>query len=255
MLSLIILNAVLIKTILPRKRIYFPGPSIMMAGVSEDLRKLADPERAKLLSRFFKTGKGEYGEGDVFIGLTMPEIRSVAKKHENLSIKEAETLLHSKIHEFRMAALVIWTCQYAKADDKGKEKIYNAYMRNLKWINNWDLVDVTTPRIVGRQLLGRDRSVLYRLAGSKNLWERRVAVLATFAFIDKRDFNDSLKIAEILLNDKHKAVGWMLREIGKRDQKVEERFLDKHSKEMPRTMLRYAIEKFDEKKRKHYMAR
>jgi len=228
-------------------------------NLKKDLKKLANPKRAKVNQWFFKTGKGEYGEGDIFIGLTMPDARKIAKRYIHLPIKEVEHLLHSKIHEHRMVALVIWTYQFEKADNKTQEKIYKAYLKNTKWINNWDLVDVTTPGIVGMFLLDKDRKILYDLAKSKNLWEKRIAILATFAFINKnKESKDTLKIAEILLDDEHdlihKGVGWMLREVGKRvSQQKEEEFLRKHYKKMPRTMLRYAIERFDEKKRQFYL--
>jgi 3-methyladenine DNA glycosylase AlkD len=232
--------------------------SIKASEVEKALKALENKEKAKLMAGFFKTGKGEYGEGDIFLGITMPEQRKVAKQYVNLSINEVEQLLHSKIHEHRMVALVIWTYQFEKADEKTKEKIYKTYLKNTKYINNWDLVDVTTPRIVGMHLLDKNRKVLYKLAKSKDLWEKRISILATFAFINKRkEFDDALKISEILLNDDHdlihKAVGWMLREIGKRDLAAEEKFLKKYHKVMPRTMLRYSIEKFDEDKRKFYM--
>ena len=232
---------------------------MILNNLKKDLKKFANPKRAKVNQWFFKTGKGEYGEGDVFIGLTMPDVRKIAKKYIHLSIKEVEQLLHSKIHEHRMVALVIWTYQFEKADNKTREKIYKAYLRNTKWINNWDLVDVTTPGIVGMFLLDKDRKILYDLAKSKNLWEKRIAILATFAFINKnKESKDTLKIAEILLDDEHdlihKGVGWMLREVGKRvSQQKEEEFLRKYYKKMPRTMLRYAIERFDEKKRQFYL--
>jgi 3-methyladenine DNA glycosylase AlkD len=228
-------------------------------NLKKDLKKLANPKRAKVNQWFFKTGKGEYGEGDIFIGLTMPDARKIAKRYIHLPIKEVEHLLHSKIHEHRMVALVIWTYQFEKADNKTQEKIYKAYLKNTKWINNWDLVDVTTPGIVGMFLLDKDRKILYDLAKSKNLWEKRIAILATFAFINKnKESKDTLKIAEILLGDEHdlihKGVGWMLREVGKRvSQQKEEEFLRKYYKKMPRTMLRYAIERFDEKKRQFYL--
>ena len=232
---------------------------MILNNLKKDLKKFANPKRAKVNQWFFKTGKGEYGEGDVFIGLTMPDVRKIAKKYIHLSIKEVEQLLHSKIHEHRMVALVIWTYQFEKADNKTREKIYKAYLKNTKWINNWDLVDVTTPGIVGMFLLDKDRKILYDLAKSKNLWEKRIAILATFAFINKnKESKDTLKIAEILLDDEHdlihKGVGWMLREVGKRvSQQKEEEFLRKYYKKMPRTMLRYAIERFDEKKRQFYL--
>ena len=220
--------------------------------IQEEIKKAGDPEKVEVYQRFFKTGKGEYGEGDVFLGLTMPKIREIAKKYLHLSVEEVEEVLHSKYHEFRMAALIIWTYQYPKA----KKEIYDAYLRNTKWINNWDLVDVTTPRIVGNYLLDKDRKVLYKLAKG-HLWERRISMLATFAFIDNKEFDDAIKIAKILLNDKHdlihKAVGWGLREIGKKDEKVLLKFLDEHYKKMPRTMLRYSLERLNDSKRKYYM--
>jgi len=236
-----------------------------VSKIKKDIKDMENKDKAKIMQGFFKTGKGQYGEGDVFLGLTMPQQRKIAKKYTHLSIKQIEELLHSKIHEHRMIALVIWTYQYQNAnkkdDNETKKEIYNAYMRNTKWINNWDLVDVTTPHIVGMHLLDRpkDRKILYEMAKSKDLWEKRISVLATFAFINHgKESKDTLKISEMLLNDDHdlihKAVGWMLREVGKRiSQEHEEKFLDKYHKTMPRTMLRYAIERFSDKKKKHYM--
>ena len=172
---------------------------------------------------------------------------------------DLEKLLNSKIHEYRMSALLILIKQYEKGNESEKNKIFNFYLRNTKNINNWDLVDISAPKIVGDYLLNKPRDVLYKLASSNNLWERRIAIISTFAFIRNNEFDDTLKIAEILLNDKHdlihKAVGWMLREIGKRDQKIEEEFLKKYYSKMPRVMLRYAIEKFEEKKRKFYLGK
>ena len=230
----------------------------MLQKLIKELQEASSEERAKVSQRFFKTGKGEYGEGDVFLGLTMPQTRVIAKKHfKNISLAEVQELVKSKYHEFRMCGLVILTYKYEKASPEEKKEIYEFYIKNTKYINNWDLVDVTTPRIVGGYLLDKDRSVLYELAKSQDLWEKRIAVLATFPFIREKDFKDCLAISEILLNDKHdlihKAVGWMLREIGKKDQDVEEEFLNKHYKTMPRTMLRYAIEKFEEGKRQGYL--
>ncbi|MFH1505895.1 MAG: DNA alkylation repair protein [archaeon] len=229
----------------------------MLSKLKSEMKKLASPEKAKAYQWFFKTGKGQYGEGDQFIGLTMPEIRVFAKKYLDLSLKDTVTLLHSKIHEHRMTALVILTMKFEKADEKGKKEIYDFYLKNTEYINNWDLVDVTVHKIVGEFLVDKDRKILYKLAKSKDLWERRISMIACFAFLRRNDFKDALKIAEILVYDKHdlihKAVGWMLREIGKKDQPTEEKFLKKHHKVMPRTMLRYSIERFDEKKRKFYM--
>lgn len=227
------------------------------AKVKKELKLLANPEKAKLFLRFFKTGKGEYGEGDVFLGLTVPQQRGVVKKYRDLALEEAEKLLQSKIHEHRLVALLILVEKYQKGEERLKKEIFDLYLRNTKGINNWDLVDLSAPKIVGPWLLDKDRSLLYKLVRSKNLWERRIGVMATFAFIRENQFEDNLKIAEMLLDDKHdlihKAVGWMLREIGKRDQGKEEAFLQKHGKRMPRTMLRYAIEKFPEKKRQFFL--
>lgn len=231
----------------------------MKTKIDQDLQSLANPQKAKILQGFFKTGPGQYGEGDIFLGIIVPEQRKVAKKHIDLSLPEIQNLLDSKIHEYRLTALFILVDKYKKADHNGKKEIVNFYLKNASEnnINNWDLVDLSAPNIVGDFLLDNDRKILYNLAKSKDLWEKRIAILSTFAFIRKGDFSDTLKISEILLNDKHdlihKAVGWMLREVGKKDQKVLEEFLDKHCRVMPRTMLRYAIEKFDEEKRKTYL--
>jgi 3-methyladenine DNA glycosylase AlkD len=229
----------------------------MLNQLKKDLKKLANPEKAGILQRFFKTGKGEYGEGDLFLGITVPEQRKIAKKYSELPLKETQKLLSGKIHEHRLTALLILVIKYKKADDTDKKRISHFYIKNFKHINNWDLVDLSSEKILGEYLLEKDKSLLYRLAKSKNLWERRIAVITTFAFIRNNRFDDTLKISGLLLNDRHdlihKAVGWMLREIGKRDQEVEEKFLKKHYRKMPRTMLRYAIEKFDEKKRQFYL--
>ena len=226
-------------------------------SLKKDLLALKNPGKAKILSRFFKTGKGEYGEGDIFLGLTVPQQRQVAKKYTHLTIKELQKLLSSKIHEYRMVALFILMEKYKKAEGKEKEEIFHFYLSNTKNINNWDLVDLSAPNIVGDFLLDSDKKILYQLAKSKNLWERRIAILATYAFIKNGQFEDTLKISEILLKDTHdlihKAVGWMLREVGKKDQEVEEKFLEKCCQQIPRTMLRYAVEKFSEEKRKFYL--
>jgi 3-methyladenine DNA glycosylase AlkD len=225
--------------------------------IKKDLLKLADKEKAKLLQGFFKTGQGEYGEGDIFLGITVPEQRKVAKKYKDIDLKEIQDLLNSKFHEHRLVALLILVEKYEKEDNK--KQIVDFYLKNTRNINNWDLVDLTSHKILGDYLLDKDRSLLFKLAHSEDLWEKRISIISTFAFINKNQSEDSFKIAEILLNDKHdlihKAVGWMLREVGKRvSQDAEERFLKKHYKTMPRTMLRYAIERFDEKKRKYYMS-
>jgi 3-methyladenine DNA glycosylase AlkD len=225
--------------------------------LKKEIRKKANPQKAKLLQGFFKTGKGQYGEGDIFLGLMVPIQREIVKKYQDLSLRDIQKLLNSKIHEERLIALLILVSQFKKADVKKQEIIFNFYLKNAKNINNWDLVDLTAPNIVGQFLLDKNRKVIYKLAKSHDLWEKRIAVLSTFTFIKYHQFKDALRIAEILLKDKHdlihKAVGWMLREIGKRNLVIEEEFLKKHYKNMPRTMLRYAIEKFSEKKRKKYL--
>ncbi len=229
----------------------------MLNQIKKELKRLADPDRAKILQRFFKTGKGQYGEGDIFLGIKVPEQRKIAKKYAGVTIKELQNLLSSRYHEHRLTSLLILVIKYAQSDDSGKKKIADFYYKNTKHINNWDLVDVSADKIMGDYLLERDRSVLYRMAMSKNLWERRIAIMATFRFIKNNQFKDTLKIAEILIRDEHdlihKAVGWMLRETGNRDRKTEEEFLKKHYRIMPRTMLRYAIEKFDQEQRKTYL--
>jgi len=225
----------------------------------KELKKLSNPKQAEILQRFFKTGKGEYGEGDIFLGIKVPEQRKVVNKFEDLSLEDLEKLLSSKIHEYRMLALLILIRQYEKADEREKKKIFKFYLKNTININNWDLVDISAPKIVGDYLLNKPRKILYKLVSSDNLWEKRIAIISTFTFIRNNEFDDTLKISKIFLSDKHdlihKAVGWMLREVGKRDQKVEEEFLEKYYSKMPRTMLRYAIEKFEEKKRKFYLGK
>lgn len=225
--------------------------------VQDTLRELADPETAKHSKRFFKTGPGEYGEGDQFLGIRVPEIRKVARRFKQLPLNETERLLKSGFHEERLCALIILATRAKKADSKVKEQIYNLYLSNTIYINNWNLVDTSAEHIVGRYLADEDRTALYKLAKSDNLWERRIAIMSTFHFIKNNEFDDVLDIARILLNDEHdlihKAVGWMLREVGKRNRKTEEKFLDQHIQDMPRTMLRYAIEKFPQDKRQYYL--
>lgn len=223
----------------------------------KELNKKANKDHAKILQRFFKTGPGEYGEGDIFIGLKVPVIRSIIKANLDLTFKEIHELIKSPIHEERLSALLILVKKFEKADEKVKEKIFNFYFKNIKFINNWDLVDLSAPNIVGNFLLNRDKKLLYKLAKSENLWEKRIAILSTFSFIKVDNFDDSLKISDILLNDKHdlihKGVGWMIREIGKRSLTTEEEFLKNRYRNMPRTMLRYSIEKFPENKRQAYL--
>ncbi|MBI2575488.1 DNA alkylation repair protein [Candidatus Woesearchaeota archaeon] len=229
----------------------------MLSGLKKELHKLGNPEKARILSKFFKTGKGEYGEGDVFLGITVPCQRKIAGKYAWLPLTGLQELLLSKIHEFRLTALLILVIKYGKADAEGKKEIFRFYLKNTAKVNNWDLVDLSADRILGSYLLNKDKSILYRLAKSGNLWERRIAIISTFQFIKHGEFEDSLKIAELLLADRHdlihKAVGWMLREIGKRDLAAEERFLERHCRQMPRTMLRYAVERLGESKRKAYI--
>lgn len=228
-------------------------------GLEKELKKYRNPYKAEISQRFFKTGKGEYGEGDIFLGLTVPQQRQIAKKFTNLTLDNLQKTLSSKIHEFRLTALIILASKYKKANLKEKKGIVDFYLKNTKVINNWDLVDLSAPKILGDWLLDKDESVLYQLAKSKNLWKRRIAIMSTFAFICQNRFEETLKIAEVLLNDRydliHKAVGWMLREIGKRDLAKEDFFLKKHFPKMPRVMLLYAIEKFPDSRRKFYLRR
>ena len=228
-----------------------------LSTFGKDIKKLSNPEKAQFLQRFFKTGKGEYAEGDIFLGIVVPVQRQLAKKFKDLSFNKLKELITSKYHEERLIALLILVERFQKADESEKEKIVKFYLDYRKGINNWDLVDLSAPKILGEYLLDKEKSLLCKFAKSNDLWEKRIAVLSTFTFIKKKDFTDALKIYEILLNDKHdlihKAVGWMLRELGKVDLKTEEEFLKKHYKTMPRTMLRYAIEKFPEKTRRAYL--
>ncbi len=226
-----------------------------LTQLNHELDKLKNPAKAKNLQRFFKTGKGQYGEGDIFLGIMVPRSRKIAKKYSCLDLRDLKKLIESKYHEKRLIALFILINKYNTTNHK--KIIFHFYIKNIKNINNWDLVDLSAPNIVGLHLLDKDRKILYELAKSQNIWEKRIAILATFWFIKNMQFNDSLRIAKILLKDKHdlihKAVGWMLREIGKRDLNKEVEFLNKYYKEMPRTMLRYAIEKFTPADRKSYL--
>jgi 3-methyladenine DNA glycosylase AlkD len=228
-------------------------------SIIDDLQYVSNKKKAIFLQRFFKTGKGEYAEGDKFLGITVPIQRQIAKKYRDLPLPEIESLLQRSIHEFRLTALLILTYQFSKADETKKKLIYNFYLSHTTYINNWDLVDLSSHEIIGGWLAThpRDRKILIKLAKSDNLWEKRIAMISTFEFLRYNQWNDTLAIAQILLYDKHdlihKAVGWGLREVGKRNLKAEEEFLLKYYKTMPRTMLRYAIEKFPENKRKYYM--
>jgi 3-methyladenine DNA glycosylase AlkD len=231
----------------------------MLQQLTTDLLQLGSPEKAAFLSRFFKTGKGQYGEGDVFLGITMPGIRGIVKNYPSLLLEEWTELLQSPYHEFRMAALIGLMKRFQKAKkEAGTQRcIFDIYLSNLDKINNWDLVDVTCRDIIGAFLLHKDRSILYELAERPHLWSQRVAIVSTWYFISRNQFTDTLQLSELLLSHKHdlihKAVGWMLREVGKRDELVLEEFLDTHLKKMPRTALRYAIERFPESKRKYYL--
>jgi 3-methyladenine DNA glycosylase AlkD len=232
--------------------------SLEAEAIRSDLQAVADPEKAKILLRFFKTGRGEYGEGDRFLGIVMPKVRTIVKAHRQASNEDILCLLHSEYHEERMTALLLLVEQYRRGDESRKKAIYDLYLANTAWINNWDLVDLTAPHIVGAQLFGKDVTILKTLALSKNLWKRRIAILSTFYFIGHRECQEALKIAELLLHDPHdlihKAVGWMLREAGKRCSMDQEcKFLDAHAATMPRTMLRYSIERFPEPLRLKYM--
>jgi 3-methyladenine DNA glycosylase AlkD len=229
-----------------------------VADVRKELQSMADPDKVPILQRFFKTKPGQYGEGDIFIGVMVPQSRQVAKKFSQLSLGEVKMLLYSCIHEERLVALLIlaWRYRYSASSSREKVEIVKFYLDNIKQVNNWDLVDLSAPNILGAHLVHRDRRLLYRLVRSESVWERRIAIVATHHFIRTGDFSDTLKIAGMLLQDRHdlihKAAGWMLREVGKRDAAAEEAFLEKHCSVMPRTMLRYAIERLPESKRRHY---
>jgi 3-methyladenine DNA glycosylase AlkD len=227
------------------------------AEIQKKLAELGNPAVAISSQRFFKTGPGEYGEGDVFRGVRVPVLRRLSREYSSIALREVEKLLRSSFHEDRLLALFLLVRQFAKSDETMKKKIYSLYLKSTRFINNWDLVDSSAEFIVGAYLWDKDRKPLYNLAKSKDLWERRIAIMATFQFIKRGEFDDTLKIAKKLLSDSedliHKAVGWMLREIGNRDQDTEERFLESTYRSMPRTMLRYAIEKFPEEKRQMYL--
>ncbi|HKA17909.1 MAG TPA: DNA alkylation repair protein, partial [Blastocatellia bacterium] len=228
-----------------------------LAQLQKTLRHLEDPETALFLQSFFKTGPGEYGDGDVFRGIRVPLLRKLAKEYQHLTLAETKRLLHSAYHEDRLLALFILARAYLSGDNRLRERIFNLYINNTQFINNWDLVDTSAPQIVGFYLWDKDRNVLYRLARSRHIWERRISIMATFNFLKRDEYTDTLKIAALLLSDSedliHKAVGWMLREVGNRNREVEEKFLRKHYERMPRVMLRYAIEKFPEPRRQQYL--
>ena len=229
-----------------------------MDKLKAELLKLKNPSKAKILQGFFKTGKGEYGEGDIFLGITVPISRIMAKKYAHLSFSELKKLLSGKIHEERLIALLILVENFKKGSESEKKKIYNFYLTSTHRINNWDLVDLSAEKIVGAYIFDKPKNILKKLAQSKNVWERRIAIISTFYFIKNNHFEETLAIARMLLDDTHdlihKAVGWSLREIGKRSLVTLEKFIDKYTSTMPRTTLRYAIERFPEAKRKRYLS-
>lgn len=229
----------------------------MLNEIKKRLRKFGNKQRAEVSRRYFKTGPGEYGEGDVFLGIAVPELRKLAKTYRNLPLRDATKLLQSPIHEERLLALLLLINTFSTGDESVKKQIFDLYLNNTQYINNWDLVDASAQYIVGAYLARKNKKLLYCLAKSENLWERRMAIMSTFHFIRQDEFSEALKIAEILIADGedliHKAVGWMLREVGKRDMQIEEEFLKPCYKQMPRTMLRYAIEKFPRARRRLYL--
>jgi len=233
-----------------------PTPSV--AAIRAELHELADPARAVHSQRFFKTGPGQYGEGDKFLGLTVPVMRGLVRKYRELDDASALELLASPWHEERLVGLMLLVQGYDEGNESRREKIHRSYLASTRQINNWDLVDASAGSIVGQHLDATDIALLERLAGSKDIWERRIAIISTFHFIKRNKFGPTLKIARLLLRDSHdlihKAVGWMLREVGKRDRAAEDSFLKKHYQQMPRTMLRYAIERHPENVRKKYLA-
>ena len=228
-------------------------------SVINQLAKYADSDKAKTLSRFFKTSKGQYGEGDKFLGITVPKQRIVAKNNITINLSELLPLLKSPFHEHRLTALLILTYKYPKSSLKERQDIIDLYLKNTKYVNNWNLVDLSAPKLLGQYLTDNPskKPILNRLASSKNLWDNRIAILSTFTFIRNNEFKPTINLSEKLLNHPHdlmhKAIGWMLREVGKKDQKKLLSFLDKHYQKMPRTMLRYAIERLDDKTRAYYM--
>jgi 3-methyladenine DNA glycosylase AlkD len=229
----------------------------MIDTIQSQLASLSNSEDGVFLQRFFKTGPGQYGEGDRFRGIRVPVLRRLSRAHQDITLEIAEQLLHSTYHEDRLLALLILVRKYTYADETVRAGIYTLYLDNTQFINNWDLVDASAEHIVGAFLSDKNREPLYQLARSCSLWERRIAILATFHFIKRGKVDETFRIAEMLLTDKedliHKAVGWMLREAGKRDLQREEAFLSEHYQQMPRTMLRYAIEKFPQDKRLGYL--
>lgn len=226
-------------------------------GLQRTLRQLGDPAIAVHSRRFFRTGPGEYGEGDQFLGIRVPVLRALLPRYRQMPLAAVCEVLRSPWHEERLLALLLLVARFARGNGGERQAIFTAYLAHTAWINNWDLVDSSAPQIVGAHLADKDRGLLRTLAGSPSLWERRIAILATFHFIKQGEFGDCLTVAGLLVGDRHdlihKAVGWMLREVGKRDRPAAERFLRQHCRTMPRTMLRYAIEKFPEPLRMEYL--
>jgi 3-methyladenine DNA glycosylase AlkD len=225
----------------------------------KEINQERNSAKSVILQKFFKTDQGQYGYGDVFLGITVPVQRKIAQKYQEISLTDIQKLITKKIHEYRLISLLILIFKYQKTKTKKDQKrIYDFYIKNLNFVNNWDLVDLSAPKIVGNYLFSQSRRSLYNLAKSSNLWHRRIAIISTFNFIKKGDFADTIKIAKILLNDNHdlihKAVGWMLREVGKGDISILYEFLDEFCQKMPRTMLRYSLEKLPKDKKKKYMS-
>ncbi len=227
--------------------------------VKAELEKISDPDHAQKLQGFFKTSPGEYGEGDIFLGIRVPDQRKIAKKFRDMPLSDVLDLLQSKIHEHRLTALFILTDQFKKSDENMRQKIVDLYLKNTAHINNWDLVDSSAHKILGEWLVDKDRGLLYILAESDNLWERRISIISTFAFISREDLVDALALVKVLINDEHdlihKATGWALREIGKKDESMLEEFLLEHYENMPRTMLRYSIERLPEERRRFFLSK
>ena len=230
---------------------------MMIAEIQRELESLGDASQAAILQRFFKTGPGEYGAGDRFRGIRVPVLRGLAKKYQELSLAEARRLLQSAFHEDRLLVLLILIRQYYRGDQGVRDQLHRFYLEHTRFVNNWDLVDASAPHLLGHYLEDRPKDTLTRLAASGNWWERRLAIIATLHFIKRQDFDETLRIARLLLGDPedliHKAVGWMLREVEKRQTTVAEAFLQKHYRNMPRTMLRYAIERLPEARRQAYL--
>lgn len=229
------------------------------AQIQEELESYVDPMKREYLPRFFKTGKGQYGEGDKFLGVIVPNTRLVAKKHKAASLEVMEALLQSEWHECRLCALLMLVERFKKSDEAERKRIFDFYLSQTHRVNNWDLVDLSAPGIVGEYLKDKPRDVLYELAESELLWDQRIAIVANWKLIRYNEYFDIIALAEKLLLHPHdlmrKATGWMLREMGKRDKELLIQFLDKHYQRMPRTMLRYSIEKLDDEERKHYMCK